>query len=143
MRWSVVGYTVSAGVHIAAMGGMFRIPASVGIVDPTVTVFDAPTTKKTKIDQKERKPDKPPVVRENKPAAAKAAAPRTDNTPPPPVGATPPPTSGGAHAALDALPDFGLSLGGLSVDGPGIAVPIAGMARPAAAVVGEIGRAHV
>jgi periplasmic protein TonB len=136
MRWSVVGYAVSAGVHVAAMSGMFRIPASVGIVDPIVTVFDAPSAKKTKVEPKEKAPEKPPIVRENKPVATKVAAARTDNTPPPPTGATPPPTAGAAHAALDALPDFGLSLGGLSVDGPGIAVPIAGMARPAAAVVG-------
>ena len=136
MRWSVVGYTVSAAAHVAAMGGMFRIPASVGVVDPIVTVIDSPQKKEAKAASKEQKQEKPPVVRENKPAAAKAAAARTDNTPPPPTGATPPPTSGGAHAALDALPDFGLSLGGLSVDGPGIAVPIAGATRPVAAAGG-------
>jgi periplasmic protein TonB len=121
MRWSVVGYTLSIGAHLAAAGGILRIPKSVENQVRPVTIFSAKAPQKAHAEVKpeEQEPKPKPKL------APPPPPPKTENVAPQAPKAAPMPAAEPAHQALAALPDLGISLGGLAVGGPGIAVPVA------------------
>jgi periplasmic protein TonB len=127
MRWSTVAYGISVLAHLAAVGAVARIPKGLGNKTTVISMFDSKKHEKPKEkkEQEEEKAKPKAKEREAKPdTAAKAAQPSAaDNTPPPQAA-----QESAAHAGMAAMPDFGISLGGLSVGGPGIAVPVAGAA---------------
>ncbi len=135
MRWALLGYSASILAHLAIAGGVLRIPKSVETQARPVTMFQAKKSDKARADKKadadEKEQDKP------KPPPPK---PRTENAPPTPKNAPLPlPEAAPAHRALTAMPDFGISLGGLAVGGPGIAVPVPGALGPGASGAGQGG----
>lgn len=119
MRWSALGYSLSIGVHLAAAAGVLRIPKSVETQVRPVTMFQAKSPQKPKAEAKQEEPEQKP-----KPKPPPPPAPKTENAAPQAPKAAPV-TAEPAHQALAALPDLGISLGGLAVGGPGLAVPVA------------------
>jgi protein TonB len=121
--WIPAGYGLSIAVHIGLATGISSIPKQSGHRATTITAFDA-KPKPKKEDKKEEKP-KPPEPAKPLPVPQKVLKmaseppPAPDNTPPP--SSTPTPAG---HAAMAALPDFGIALGGGAPGIGGMAVPV-------------------
>jgi protein TonB len=117
MRTPIIVISVAAHLALGVGLGHIKPPKS-----HAATAIEIANVPKKKPDQKPPEPAKvdpePPKKTPPREARKVAAPPVAENTPPPP----PPPTPSEAHAAADALPDFGLSLSG-GIGGDGIAIP--------------------
>jgi protein TonB len=111
---------------VISVVGHLALGVGLGELHPTkshaATAIEIANVPKKKPDAKPPVPAKvdpePPKKSPPREARKVAAPPVAENTPPPP----PPPAPTEAHAAADALPDFGLSLSG-GVGGDGVAIP--------------------
>lgn len=122
--WALSGYGVSLLVHFGVAAGLSSIPKETRRRPTAVTVFEAkPKKEKPKEPDKQEKPPEPPKpIAVPKQVLMKAAEPLPPAEAPPPTSPTP-----AGHAAMAALPDFGISLGGGV--GVGIGIPTGGGAR--------------
>ncbi len=105
---------LSVAAHV---GGFFAISQKAKQVEHRQTLI-AMVEQKKKVEEEKKKPPPKPIeapkeiLKPNRPAEA------------PPPAAPPEPTNAKPSAAMEAMPDFGLNLGGGGGgDGPGIAVP--------------------
>jgi protein TonB len=138
MKWWIpAGYGLSVAVHFGLAAGVNSIPKQSGHRATTITAFEA----KPKPKHEDKKEDKPKPPDPPKPVAvpkqilkmASEPPPMPDNAPPPSTTPTP-----AGHAAMAALPDFGISMGG-TIGGGGIAVPVGGTGPITGQPVGPAG----
>lgn len=109
-------YVVSAAAHVALLGGLvaLKTPEKKNTESIGVMVSEK---KKPKPEDDEPKPIEAPEVLHQKPIFK--APPKAAPEPPPPE-----PAPAQADAALNAIPDFGISMTGASGPGSGIGVGI-------------------
>ena len=109
-------YVFSAAAHLALLGGMVAMKVPEHKNTESIGVMMSEKKKKPKPDEEKPKPiEAPPEVLHRKPTF-KAPEPAPEAAPEP----TPP-----AHAALNAMPDFGISMAGMAgPGGPGIGVGV-------------------
>ena len=101
----------------AHVGGFFAISQKAKQVEHRQTLI-AMVEQKKKVEEEKKKPPPKPIE-----APKEVLRPNRAAEAPPPV-AAPEPTSAKPSAAMEAMPDFGVSLGaGGGGDGPGMAVP--------------------
>src|SRR6478609_8522674 len=113
-RTRFVMFGLSAAAHLSLGYGIGRMEIAKSHAATAIEIANVPKPK--------AKPPEPakidPVVAKPEPARARRAA-----APPTPAANTPPPKAiAAASPAMDAIPDFGLSLSG-GVGGDGIAIP--------------------
>jgi periplasmic protein TonB len=111
-------YVVSAAAHVALLGGLVALKTPEKKNTESIGVMVSEKKKPKPEDDKPKPIEAPPEVLHQKPMfkAPPKAAPE-----PPPVEPAPAP----AHAALNAMPDFGISMTGASgPGGVGVGIPI-------------------
>lgn len=116
------GYVLSVAVHGALIGGAFAMRQPMPHVFKQVAVYIPPPKQKAH----EGEPPPPEPVQEKKKPPPPPLSRKTLNTkaPEPAKAAAAAPAPALMHAALDALPDFGISLSGGDMGaGVGVAVP--------------------
>ncbi len=102
-------YVVSAAAHVALFGGMIALkPAEHKNTESIGVMMSQKKKPKPKDEDKPKPIEAPPELLHQKPMFK--APPQAAPEPPPPAPAAP-------HAALNAMPDFGISMAGLA--GPG------------------------
>ncbi len=126
MRWAKVGYVagavLSVALHVAAFGGLSVLKKAVPETQHVAVIMSSAKKKPKPKPPEPPKPIEAPKEMLQRPLAPPKAAPPVAPPPPDPIAA--------AHPALAAMPDFGISLSGNGVAGPGgIAVPM-GQPRP-------------
>ena len=137
---SLLRYGASIAVHAGVAAALIGAPRARATHHAMVAVVDA---KKPKAKDKTKEPEPPkPAEVAKTPLSVPRAAPRPAAAPPPMANTPPPPTAAALapSAAMAALPDFGLALGGSG--GGGIAIPTGGShAEPAGSARGPRGPA--
>ncbi len=131
MRWAKVGYiagaVLSVALHVAAFGGLSVLKKAVPEAQHVAVIMSSAKKKQKPKPPEPPKPIEAPKEMLQRPLAPAKAAPPPVAPPPDPVAA--------AHPALAAMPDFGISLSGNGIGGPGgIAVPM-GSPQPVSDVV--------
>lgn len=111
-------YVFSAAAHLALLGGMVAMKVPEHKNTESIGVMMS-QKKKPKPEPEKPKPiEAPPEVLHRKPTF-KAPAPEPEAPPPPPAAAP--------HAALNAMPDFGITMAGMAGPGGtgiGVGVPV-------------------
>ncbi|HYP90902.1 MAG TPA: energy transducer TonB [Polyangiaceae bacterium] len=109
-------YVFSAAAHVALLGGMIALKTPEPKKSESIGVMVS-EKKKPKPDEDKPKPvEAPPEIL--KPKSTFKAPPKAAPEPPPPEPAAPP------HAALNTMPDFGISMTGVGGPGTGVGVGI-------------------
>lgn len=119
----IIGSVVA---HVALAVGLGRIEVKESHAATAIEIANVPKKEKAKPPEPAKVTPEPVKAEPRARARAVAAPPPVaENTPPKPA----------AAPAMDALPDFGLSLGG-AVGGNGVAIPLGGGGGPAPAAKG-------
>lgn len=118
----LAGAVGTLAVHVVAFGGLNTIKPKPPDPQRVAVMVNAPKKK-----EKPKPPEPPKPIEAPKEVLQRPTAPRT---PAPPAATPPPEPVAPAHAALAAMPDFGINLSGGPGGPGGIAVPMGG--KPAA-----------